>query len=250
MSASGPQVLRAEGISVHFAGVQAVDDVSLEIRRGDIVGLIGPNGAGKTTFVNALSGFQLPTGGHVFLDESDVTGLTPWRLARRGLTRTFQSVRVFADLSVYENVEAAALSTARRRADAAPFVNELLRWVNLADRADLSAAALPYGDERRLGLVRSLATRPAFVLLDEPAAGLNEFESHQLMEVIRRIRDEFECGILVIEHHMPLIMRLCDRVQVLDHGKTLSVGTAAEIQSDPVVIEAYLGSSSDHLGVG
>jgi branched-chain amino acid transport system ATP-binding protein len=242
-----PQTLRADGVSVHFAGVRAVDDVSLELHFGEILGLIGPNGAGKTTFVNALSGFQRPTNGHVFLDDVEVTGMAPARLARRGLTRTFQAVRVFGDLTVYENVEAAELSTVRRRNEAAPAVWELLRWVDLADRADQLASSLPYGDERRLGLVRALATQPAFVLLDEPAAGLNELESQQLMEVITRVRDEYGCGILVIEHHMPLIMRLCDRVHVLNYGTTLSVGTPAEIQIDPAVIDAYLGGPQQHV---
>jgi branched-chain amino acid transport system ATP-binding protein len=238
-------VLRAASVSVRFEGVHAVDEVDLELRAGAILGLIGPNGAGKTTLVNALSGFQRPTGGRVLLGSSDVTGTAPHRLARLGLTRTFQAVRAFGDMTVFENVESAALSVFRRRAAAEPLVWELLEWVGLAGRPDQLASSLPYGDERRLGLIRALATRPTFLLLDEPAAGLNELESHQLMAVIGRIRDEYGCGILVIEHDVPLIMRVCDRVQVLDYGRTISEGTPLEIQNDRAVIEAYLGTAAD-----
>lgn len=245
--ANRPDTLVAEHLSVRFEGLTAVDDVSLAIRRGEILGLIGPNGAGKTTLVNALSGFQKLTGGRVLLDDADVTSLPAAQLAQRGLTRTFQSVRVFAELSVFENVEAAALSTVRRRRDAAPVVWDLLRSVHLDDQAHRAASSLPYGDERKLGLVRALATQPAFLLLDEPAAGLDETESDDLMQVIGRVRDERGCGIMVIEHHMPLIMQLCDRIHVLDYGKTISEGTPMQIQADRTVIDAYLGTSR---GVG
>jgi branched-chain amino acid transport system ATP-binding protein len=162
-----------------------------------------------------------------------------------GVTRTFQAVRPFGDLTVFENVEAAALSVYRRRSAAHPLVWELLEWVGLADRPDRLASSLPYGDERRLGLIRALATKPTFLMLDEPAAGLNESESHQLMQLIGRIREQYGCGILVIEHDMPLIMRACDRIQVLNYGRTISKGTPLQVQTDRAVIEAYLGTAAD-----
>jgi ABC-type branched-subunit amino acid transport system ATPase component len=238
-------VLRADGVCVHFEGVKAVDEVHLVLHHGEILGLIGPNGAGKTTLVNAISGFQRPSAGQVLLDTTDITGLAPDRLAGMGLIRTFQAVRAFGELSVFENVEAATLSVVRRRSSAETLVWELLRWVGLADRADHLASSLPYGDERRLGLIRALAMQPTFLLLDEPAAGLNESESHELMHVIGRIRAEHGCGILVIEHDVPLIMQVCDRVQVLNYGRTISEGTPLQVQADRAVIEAYLGTGTD-----
>jgi branched-chain amino acid transport system ATP-binding protein len=240
---TSPHELHADKVSVHFEGVRAVDEVDLVLRRGDILGLIGPNGAGKTTLVNALTGFQRPTAGRVSLDDVDVTGLAPDRLAGMGLTRTFQSVRSFGDLTAFENVEAAALSVHSSRNEARRFVWKLFDWVDLVDRAHRTAASLPYGDERKLGLIRALATGPSFLLLDEPAAGLNEAETTQLQAAIRRVRDEFGCGILVIEHDVPLIMELCERIQVLDHGKTISEGSPAQVQADRAVMEAYLGTT-------
>jgi branched-chain amino acid transport system ATP-binding protein len=229
---------------VHFEGLRAVDDVDLTINRGEILGLIGPNGAGKTTLVNALSGFQRLDSGNVSLDETDVTGFTPERLSSMGLSRTFQAVRPFSDLTAFENVESAALSVLPSRREARELVWKLLDWVDLADKAHFIASSLPYGEERKLGLIRTLATEPSFLLLDEPAAGLNELESQQLVVVIRRIRSEFDCGILVIEHDVPLIMDLCERVQVLDHGKTIREGSPAEVRADRGVIEAYLGTGA------
>ena len=160
-----------------------------------------------------------------------------------GLTRTFQSVRSFGDLTAFENVEAAALSVHSSRNEARRLVWKLFDWVDLVDRAHRTAASLPYGDERKLGLIRALATSPSFLLLDEPAAGLNEAETNQLQAAIRRVRDEFGCGILVIEHDVPLIMQLCERIQVLDHGKTISEGSPSQVQADRAVMEAYLGTT-------
>ena len=234
--------LRAEGISVWFVGLKAVDEVSLVLRRGELFGLIGPNGAGKTTLVNALTGFQEPTAGRVFVDDVEITGWAPERLARTGVARTFQGVRIFRELTAFENVELGALGSGASRAEARRRARDLLGRMQLADRADDKAGSLPYGDERRIGLLRMLAMRPDFLLLDEPAAGMNERESDDLMSALGAVRDEFGCGVLVIEHDMRVIMGLCERIQVLDYGKTISIGTAAEVQRDPAVITAYLGT--------
>jgi branched-chain amino acid transport system ATP-binding protein len=234
-------VLEARGLCVHFGGVRAVDGVDLELRKGEILGLIGPNGAGKTTLVNALSGFEKPSAGKVYLSGADVTGWAPHRLARRGLARTFQSVRLFPGLTVLENVELGGVGVGMRRPAARAAARELLDRLGLAERADSLATGLPHGLERRLGMLRALASKPAFLLLDEPAAGLNERESDELVQALTLIRDDFSCGLVVIEHDMRVIMRLCERIQVLDYGKTISIGSPLEVRSDPAVLTAYLG---------
>ena len=233
--------LRAEGVRVRFEGVKAVDDVDLTLHRGELLGLIGPNGAGKTTLVNALTGFERPTGGAVFLDSLEITGWAPQRLGRLGIARTFQAVRLFGNLTAFENVELGALGVGVPRHEARRLAWTLLTRMGLEAKAHRTASGLPYGDERRLGFLRALATNPAFLLLDEPAAGLNDSESDELIGAIGEIRDEFGCGVLVIEHDMRLIMRLCERIQVLDYGKTICIGTPVEVQADPAVVTAYLG---------
>lgn len=240
-TAADAQLLEVRGLRVYFGGIHAVDDVDLVLRKGEILGLIGPNGAGKTTLVNALSGFQKPSAGSVRLDGTDVTGWSPHRLARRGLARTFQSVRLFPDLTVLENVELGGVGVGMRRPAARIWARDLLERLKLDDKASIYATGLPHGLERRLGIVRVLAAKPAYLLLDEPAAGLNEQESDELVAALSLIRDDFSCALMVIEHDMRVIMRLCERIQVLDHGKTISVGTPAEVRSDPAVLTAYLG---------
>jgi branched-chain amino acid transport system ATP-binding protein len=238
------ELLEARGVRVHFGGVKALDGVDLTVRRGEIVGLIGPNGAGKTTLVNVLSGFQRATGGLVMLTGADVTSWSPGELARQGLVRTFQAVRLFSGLTVFENVEAAAVcATAGRRA-ARALARELLAALNLESRAHQRAQGLPHGEERKLGIARALALRPSFLLLDEPAAGLNEAEADELVAVLVGLRDRHSLGLLAIEHDMRLIMSLCERIQVLDHGKTIAVGTPAEIRRDERVRTAYLGTGA------
>ena len=235
--------LAAVEVKVHFAGVKAVDGVDLQLAKGEILGLIGPNGAGKTTLVNALSGFQRLTEGAVELRGDDITDWSSHRRVRNGVVRSFQAVRLFPRLSVFENVEAAALAARRNRSAARRRTRELLIEFGLADRADVDAAVLPHGEERRVGIVRALATEPEFLLLDEPAAGLNEHESDELGDMLRTIRDDVGCGLCVIEHDMRLIMSRCDRIHVLAFGQTLAVGPPAAVRTNPAVIEAYLGAA-------
>jgi ABC-type branched-subunit amino acid transport system ATPase component len=217
--------------------------VTLELHRNEVVGLIGPNGAGKTTLVNVLTGFDFPTSGTVELEGHDVTAWSPHRRGRVGLARTFQHSRSFGGLSVRENVEAAALGSgawpreARRRADS------LLELLGLRDGENQPAGSLAHGEERKLGVARALAIRPRFLLLDEPAAGLPEAEVPEFTKVVRSVRDEHEAGVLLIDHNMALVMDVCDRIQVLDQGRTLAEGTPAEIRGNLDVAAAYLGEA-------
>ncbi len=237
----GPKKLVAEGIRVHFEGVRAVDGVDLTLERGQIMGLIGPNGAGKTTFMNAVSSFVSLTAGKVMLDEVDVTGWPPQRLVRHGLVRTFQDVATFPGLSVFENVELGALGAGLSRRKARRRAWELIQELGLTHVARMPASALPHGDERRVGIARAVAVAPKFLLLDEPAAGLDDAESAELTRTIARIRDETGCGVLLVEHDMRIIFRVCERIQVLDYGKSIALGAPGEIRTDRRVIAAYLG---------
>ncbi len=235
------ETLRASGISRSFEGVRALAGVTLELHRHEVVGLIGPNGAGKTTLVNIVTGFDQPTQGSVELAGEAITSWAPHRRARAGLARTYQHGRLFSGLLVRENVEVAALGVgaspreARRRAD------ELLDLLGLEPRADDPAAVLPHGEARKLGVARALATSPRFVLMDEPAAGLSEAEVPGLAEVVRTVRESREAGVLLIDHNVGLILDVCDRIQVLDEGRTLAEGTPDEIRRNIDVTAAYLG---------
>ena len=236
--------LRASSVSRSFAGVQALGGVSLELRRDEVVGLIGPNGAGKSTLVNVLSGFDRPSEGSVELEGRDVTRWPAHRRGRHGLARTFQHAHAFGALTVRENVEVAALGVGAGPRRAVRRADELLELLGLSARADEPAAALPHGDERRLGVARALATEPRFVLMDEPAAGLPEAEVPAFAAVVRSVRDDHGAGVLLIDHNMALIMAVCDRIQVLDQGRTLAEGTPVEIRANIDVAAAYLGESA------
>jgi branched-chain amino acid transport system ATP-binding protein len=237
-------MLRAASVSRSFAGVRALEGVTLELGTHEVLGLIGPNGAGKSTLVNVMSGFDAPDGGSIELGGQDITRWRPDRRARHGLARTFQHSHAFRGLSVRENVEVAALGVgtsvrkARRRAD------ELLELLHLSRYADAPANVLAQGDERRLGVCRALVTEPRFVLLDEPAAGLSEVEVTEFAAVVQSVRDEHGAGVLLIDHNMTLVMEVCDRIQVLDRGRTLAEGTPEEIRDNLDVAAAYLGESA------
>ena len=238
------ETLRASAVSRSFAGVQALRDVTLELGRGEVVGLIGPNGAGKSTLVNVLSGFDRPSRGRVDLAGRDVTRWTPHRRGRHGLARTFQHSHAFRMLSVRENVEVAALGVGATGREARRRAETLLDVLHLRADADRPSGTLAHGDERRLGVARALATDPAFVLLDEPAAGLPEAEVPDFAAVVRSVRDDYGAGVLLIDHNMALVMSVCDRIHVLDQGRTLAEGTPAEIRENLDVASAYLGESA------
>ena len=217
--------------------------MTLELARGEVVGLIGPNGAGKSTLVNVLSGFDQPDEGTVSLAGRDVTGWSPHRRGRHGLARTFQHSHGFRALSVRENVEVGALGVGAGPRAAAQRADDLLERLALVRYAEAPAASLAHGDERRLGVARALAMEPAFVLLDEPAAGLPEAEVPDFAALVRSVTNEHGAGVLLIDHNMALIMKTCDRIVVLDQGRTLAEGTPGEIRANLDVAAAYLGET-------
>jgi branched-chain amino acid transport system ATP-binding protein len=231
-------------VSRSFEGVHALREVTLELGRGEVVGLIGPNGAGKSTLVNVLSGFDRATAGTVELEGHDVTRWRPGRRGRHGLARTFQHSHAFRALSVRENVEVAALGVGAGPREARARAARVLELLGLTAQAEAQADTLAQGDERRLGVARAVATRPRFLLLDEPAAGLPEIEVAEFAGAVRTVRDEEGAGILLIDHNMALIMDVCDRIHVLDQGRTLAQGAPGEIRANLDVAAAYLGESA------
>ncbi len=235
-------MLRTVGAQVHFEGVRAVDGVDFELSAGEVLGLIGPNGAGKTTLVNALTGFQALTSGEVWIDDAEVTSWPAHKRARRGVARTFQAVRVFKRMTVRENIELGAIGCGLSRGRAAERADELIALADFADWSEIEARSLPHGIAHRAGVLRALAADPTYLLLDEPAAGLDERDTDDLGAFLARVRASRDCGILLIEHDVRFVMEICERVQVLDHGKSIAVGTPTAITADEGVRRAYLGA--------
>ena len=236
------RVLEIDRVSVRFGGIAALADVSFRMGPGEVRGLVGPNGAGKTTLVNCLSGYQRPSAGAIHLGGADTAGWSPSRLRRAGIARTFQAGRLFAGLTVAENVEAGLLGLGLGRREAASHVQAMLRLLDLVPQAGRLAGTLPYTAARIVSLARALVRSPAFVLLDEPAAGMSDAESGQLADLIASLPSRFGCGVLLIEHNMTLVNAVCERIHVLDGGRTLADGTPAEIRANAAVAAAYLGS--------
>ncbi|MBM4366594.1 MAG: ABC transporter ATP-binding protein [Deltaproteobacteria bacterium] len=254
-------LLELKQAGIRFGGLRAVADLDLAIPPGGLYGLIGPNGAGKTTVFNLVTGIYSPTEGDIRLEGRSIVGLGPARVAASGIGRTFQNIRLFGGLSVAENVKVAMnrhlhgsllesiFRAPRYWADDRALCDEAARLLDafgLAGVANLGAEELPYGLRRRLEIARALATRPKLLLLDEPAAGMNPSESDDLMHLIRWTRDTFGVTVLLIEHHMPVVMGICERITVLDHGARIAEGTPEQIRRDPTVIEAYLGAEAAH----
>ena len=237
--------LSTDKLSVAFAGLKALSDVDLAIKPGQITGLIGPNGAGKTTLVNVLTGFQAPTGGAVSMNGTALTGLKPHQIRRKGIARTFQGGRLFRDLPVIDNLEVTGVGLGQSRAAARAEAAAMLDWIGIAALQNRIAGTLPYTDERRVAIGRALIGKPAYILLDEPAAGMSGPEAAELSALIKRIAIEMGCGVLLIEHNVGLVLNLCDHIVVLDSGMVIETGPPDAIRGSEKVRHAYMGTAAE-----
>jgi branched-chain amino acid transport system ATP-binding protein len=250
------RLLEIKDLSKSFKGLRAVNNYHLDLRQGEILGIIGPNGAGKSTVFNLITGYITPTSGKIHFRGRDITNFPPDKIAKLGIGRTFQSVRLFSSMSLMENVRTAhqlhdsdnlfstlaSLPSFRQREQRLFRKSmELIALFDLEERANMQSSSLPYGDQRKLEVVRALALEPKLLLLDEPVAGMSRQESLEVLQLIRRIRDEYHLTIIVVEHNMPIVMQLCERIQVLNNGEVIAEGTPDEVRGNPLVIEAYLG---------
>lgn len=253
-------ILETHHLGISFGGLTAVDEFSLTVGRTEIAGLIGPNGAGKTTVFNLLTNVYQPTKGAIMLDGKSTARKTTAQVNRMGIARTFQNIRLFSNMTVIDNIKVGLHNSinqpllasvtrlfgyGKSEKKAKEEALTLLDFFGMADMANLQAGSLPYGAQRRLEIARALATHPGIILLDEPAAGMNPSETAELMENIRRIRDEFQIAVMLIEHDMNLVMNICEGICVLDHGKIIAKGSPEEIKANPAVIEAYLGKKKE-----
>jgi branched-chain amino acid transport system ATP-binding protein len=239
--------LIAQKISVQFEGLKALSDVSLAVPRGRITGLIGPNGAGKTTLINVLTGFQQADHGTVALDGETINGIAAHKLRRKGVARTFQSGRLFRELTVVDNLEVTGVGLGQSRRNALAEAERVMDWLGIPYLAGTIAGALPYTDERRVAVGRAIMCNPRYLLLDEPAAGMSERESHDLASIIRRIASELGIGVLLIEHNIGLVLELCECIFVLDSGEIIEVGPPAQIRTSDAVRHAYMGTQHDEV---
>jgi len=253
-------LLELDKVTIKFGGLTAVSELDMKIGERELIGLIGPNGAGKTTAFNLITGVYQPTSGRIAFRGQPTAGIKPYTLSLQGISRTFQNIRLFAQMSVFDNVRTAMQGNRAQRPITALLrgkafretearveheTMELLKIFSLDQFRDANGKSLPYGDQRRLEIVRALATQPKLLLLDEPAAGMNPTEKQELMELIRFVKDKFQIAVLLVEHDMKVVMGICERINVLDYGKKIAEGTPDEIRSNPKVIAAYLGKDFD-----